>query len=81
MQSQNVRSILAGHAEPLPPSQQGRLARLRTLLSGPWANRPNAVVFRWRPDQNVQDGGFWIMWVDPDPFDEAGVTPDCGSIS
>lgn len=57
--------------EPLPPTSDTRSGRLRDLIcGGEWVGNDSIVLIYWSPGGN----GRWVMWEDPDPLTEAGIT-------
>jgi hypothetical protein len=57
--------------EPSSSTSGTRSKRLRDLVSGgQWVGNDKIALIYWSPE----NGGRWVMWEDPDPLKEAGIT-------
>ncbi|MCF8050030.1 MAG: hypothetical protein K9L59_02250 [Desulfobacterales bacterium] len=54
------------------PVSSSRYDRLRDAVSGQWAGMEQIRLIYW----SEEDGGRWVIWLNPDPIDEAGVSID-----
>lgn len=65
----NIRK--PNNKEGLKPKSDTRSERLRDLVcSGKWYDNNKIVLIYFSPEK----GGRWVMWKDPDPLRESGVT-------
>ncbi len=54
------------------PHLSGRYDRLRAAVTGQWAGIDQIRLLYW----SEENGGKWVMWVDPDPIHEAQISID-----